>query len=175
MDMKKVTTDDEAKRFKGALFALDASGTSQAPELGVDSTIVEFFLKNAYPPSVFDDVLPELRLKGTEEDLATAIQKASEELKDLRTTQKQIGWYGPEMFGLEKEMKSSTSHSCSVVAGSGKMPLFTPKADRDVRTSGDSKRKSIECNFCHRKGHIERFCRLKEKLVKKLLASRSTG
>ncbi|GKT21790.1 hypothetical protein ADUPG1_011982, partial [Aduncisulcus paluster] len=198
---KKVSTDEEAKKFKKDLFSLDAPATSydlhtelftvvmekslsvtafikyvtnfkrivsQAPDLGVDSTIVEIFLRNAYPPSVYDAVLPELRLKGTEEDLKAAVQKVSEELKDLRTTQKQIGRYGPAMFGLEKEMGSASSQGGSVaVVSSGTMPLFTPKTGKDERPSGGS-RKGIECNFCRRKGHIERFCRLKQKLLKKL-------
>ncbi|GKT28991.1 hypothetical protein ADUPG1_005112, partial [Aduncisulcus paluster] len=89
----------------------------QAPDFGVDKTIVGIFLRNAFPTAMFDSVMPELKLTEDDDSLSTAVKKVGEELKDLRAAKRCYDVYGLEAFGLSDVSKDSSVASVDILEG----------------------------------------------------------
>ncbi|GKT30487.1 hypothetical protein ADUPG1_001526, partial [Aduncisulcus paluster] len=145
-DLSVVSFIEYVKSFKAKV--------QQAPDVGVDKTIVGIFLKNSFPSAMYDSVIPELRLSGEEESLSVAIKKVGEELKDLRFAKKCYDTYGLEAFGLGP-VKTGGLKAMSIHAVDG---LPTMHRTGEIQEGPSIDRKDLYCDFCGRKGHAEKDC-----------------
>ncbi|GKT37578.1 hypothetical protein ADUPG1_003516, partial [Aduncisulcus paluster] len=158
-DLSVVSFIEYVKSFKAKV--------QQAPDLGVDKTIVGIFLKNSFPSAMYDSVIPELRLSGEEESLSVAIKKVGEELKDLRFAKKCYDTYGLEAFGLSP-VKTGGLKAMSIHAVDG---LPTMHRTGEIQDGPSIDRKDLYCDFCGRKGHAEKDCWIRARMSKEVKSS----